>query len=647
MRKKIMSIVVCCVMLISLLPQTVVFALSDGVYTYSVSDNSVTVIGVIDKSSFSGNQVIPYSINGYIVTGIGENAFKDCVSLESITIPARVNSIDETAFDGCHNLKIIGYTESCAESFATDMQISFEQVVRVESLNFDVTSVSLNIGDSYSIATSISPDDAVYKKLIWGTNDEGVVSVDENGTVTTVGKGITQIFAWTEDLMSPMASCDVYVEAIAAGHCGDYAEDYTKYSWIMDLENCLIIKLDGRMCDYRTFVNPWENYKDDIEKVIVSEGTKNIGGAAFKGFTSLKEIEIANSVAEIGDYAFANCSSLTNITLPDSITEITYDVFRNCSGLTSITIPKSVTSIKHYAFSNCTSLTDIYYEGTVEDWNNIEVKYGNDSLLNATVHCSDESIVSVMGISLDKNQLELNIEERVTLQYSVLPENATNKNVLWSSSNVSVAIVENGVITATGVGDATITATTEDGGYKETCEVTVLPLYSYGQTVQIGLIEPWFLKANARVYTDEHPTNIDYSGLIDYGAYFIRKSELSDTSATQASVTVEDIINDANAVKYSKAAGTATVDGSYITATYDKGLYTYELDDSVFVLFYVQDGAGIQYAPIRERNLKSLCETRMNDAVTFPNELERSVYGAMLAMYNATKAYRDDYYANN
>ena len=164
--------------------------------------------------------------------------------------------------------------------------------------------------------------------------------------------------------------------------------------------------------------------------------------------------------------------------------------------------------------------------------------------------------------------------------------------------------------------------------------------YSFGQSVQIGLIEPWFLKANARVYTDEEPTHIDYSKLADYGAYFIRSSELSNKNVTQTSLSMEDVINNPASVKCSKAYGTASVDGSYITANYDKGLYTYEMSDSIFVLFYVEDENGIQYAPIRERNIKSLLETRKNDNVNFKNILERNVYGAMDELEANVRVYR-------
>jgi hypothetical protein len=61
-----------------------------------------------------------------------------------------------------------------------------------------------------------------------------------------------------------------------------------------------------------------------------------------------------------------------------------------------------------------------------------------------------------------------------SLTVDVQPENATNKELVWRSNNPSVATVENGVITAMGFGDATITVTTVDGGLTDTFRVAVL-----------------------------------------------------------------------------------------------------------------------------------------------------------------------------
>jgi len=82
-------------------------------------------------------------------------------------------------------------------------------------------------------------------------------------------------------------------------------------------------------------------------------------------------------------------------------------------------------------------------------------------------------IVDAAGVELNKTALSITEGKTETLTATVLPADATNKNVTWKSSNTNVASVINGVVTAKSVGTATITATTVDGGYKATCEVTV------------------------------------------------------------------------------------------------------------------------------------------------------------------------------
>jgi len=182
--------------------------------------------------------------------------------------------------------------------------------------------------------------------------------------------------------------------------------------------------------------------------------------------------------------------------------------------------------------------------------------------------------------------------------------------------------------------------TTTETAYVVAEKVVEVVDYKFGQSVQIGLIEPWFLKANVRVYTDQHQDNIPYEDLTDYGAYFVRASQLSDPNATQDTLTVNDIVDNTSAVHYSKSEGTAEIDGSYITATFDEGLYTYEMSDSVFVLFYIVDGENTYYAPIRERNLKELLEARKDDEVNFTNVLERDVYSAMSNLETSITEYR-------
>lgn len=87
--------------------------------------------------------------------------------------------------------------------------------------------------------------------------------------------------------------------------------------------------------------------------------------------------------------------------------------------------------------------------------------------------------VPVTGVTLDKQTLELYTGDSQPLTATVQPANATNKNVTWSTSDATVATVQDGTVTAVAAGTATITVTTEDGSHTATCKVTVKdPVYS-------------------------------------------------------------------------------------------------------------------------------------------------------------------------
>lgn len=80
---------------------------------------------------------------------------------------------------------------------------------------------------------------------------------------------------------------------------------------------------------------------------------------------------------------------------------------------------------------------------------------------------------AVTGVGLVPSTLSLEVGDTATLTASVIPSTATNKSVTWTSSSDSVATVSDSVVTAEGEGSATITVTTVDGSYTDTCDVTV------------------------------------------------------------------------------------------------------------------------------------------------------------------------------
>jgi uncharacterized protein YjdB len=85
-----------------------------------------------------------------------------------------------------------------------------------------------------------------------------------------------------------------------------------------------------------------------------------------------------------------------------------------------------------------------------------------------------EKIYPVTGVTLDKTSVELTEGDVTVLTATVTPSNASNKNVYWTSSDQSVATVDNtGKVTAVKRGTALITVTTEDGNKTATCTITV------------------------------------------------------------------------------------------------------------------------------------------------------------------------------
>jgi len=106
--------------------------------------------------------------------------------------------------------------------------------------------------------------------------------------------------------------------------------------------------------------------------------------------------------------------------------------------------------------------------------------------------------VAVTGITLDETDITLTAGNKERIVATTTPSNATNQNITWSSNNPSVATVSGGVVTAINAGTATITATTDDGGFTANCIVTV---EQQTVTVPIALPNPNF---NTLIYDGDN-----------------------------------------------------------------------------------------------------------------------------------------------
>jgi len=134
-----------------------------------------------------------------------------------------------------------------------------------------------------------------------------------------------------------------------------------------------------------------------LTAIHLPDNLESIGEYAFKNCRKLKQITIPLSVQNIEAWAFHK-SGITSIVIPEGITWIRNNTFDQCDSLIEITLPRSLTVIGGDAFFNCKSLKDVYYNGTEEQWEAIDIwTYGdfvpsNMDLTSATIHCMDTAL---------------------------------------------------------------------------------------------------------------------------------------------------------------------------------------------------------------------------------------------------------------
>ena len=121
-----------------------------------------------------------------------------------------------------------------------------------------------------------------------------------------------------------------------------------------------------------------------------------------------------------------------------------------------------------------------------------------------------DTTVHVESVSLDKAELKLTPGATAALNATVLPENAANKAVTFSSSSTAAATVDaNGVVTAVAVGDSVITATTTDGSKTATCNVAVRNIFT-GLSLE-DATKPFNRAAQTIALTGELPEGATFS----------------------------------------------------------------------------------------------------------------------------------------
>ncbi len=139
-----------------------------------------------------------------------------------------------------------------------------------------------------------------------------------------------------------------------SGVCGD------NLTWSFD-ENTgtLTISGTGAMDDYGYNNRPWEDFKDEIENVVINDGVTTVGIGAFELCVNVKSITIPESVTTIGGWAFSNCDHVAKLVIPEGIQEIGDGAFYHCDYLDTVVVPGSVAVFGDGIFADCKRLANV------------------------------------------------------------------------------------------------------------------------------------------------------------------------------------------------------------------------------------------------------------------------------------------------
>ena len=396
MKKRVLSLLLALMMIVSLVP-TAVMAYSSTDVAYAVTggniyfNESTGTITDCDTSVTEAN--IPSEINGVAVTSIGDDAFAWCDSLTSITIPDSVTSIGDYAFYGCSSLTEITIPDSVTS-------IGVCAFYNCSSL----TSVVIPKGVS-SIGDYAFYGCSSMESINVAEDNSNYSSID--GVLFNKGQTILKKYPSAKDCVTYTVPESVAtIESNAFMDCATLASvtipDSVTSIGVLAFYNCSSLASieipDGiTSIEYGTFYGC-----SSLESVKIPDGVTSIGDSAFRDCSSLESITIPDSVTSIGDYAFMYCSGLASITLPNSVTSIGNGAFFGCGSLTAITIPNSVTSIGDYAFFRCSSLTAVTIPNSVTSIGDYAFD-GCNSLESINVAEDNSNYSSVDGVLFDKN----------------------------------------------------------------------------------------------------------------------------------------------------------------------------------------------------------------------------------------------------
>ncbi|MBQ4208485.1 MAG: Ig-like domain-containing protein [Clostridia bacterium] len=366
--------------------------------------------------------------------------------------------LPEYTLDGAHP------TDLCQRVWAREFPLGLIGIGgRVGGVRLNTAEMNLQIGKTQKLTATVIPEYARNKNVSWATSNSSVATVDQNGNVRGVGPGTCEIVVETEE-GARRAHCIVHVTVPVTG--------VTLTPQTASVYTTKTLKLSATVSPANATNKQlvWTSDKPTVASVSSAGVVTGVGsGSAIitvktvdGGYHASCVISVFKKVEVTGISISATSRSL--------YVGNTFQLKANVEPTTA-TFPQitwksdnpAVATVDQFGLVRAVGVGTTYISAASDD-NPFIVK-----------KCKITSGIQATGVTLNATSVELYETATKMLVPTITPANATNKKVIWSSSDPSVASVNvDGVVTAVSQGTAVITCTTQDSSRTAKCTVKVL-----------------------------------------------------------------------------------------------------------------------------------------------------------------------------
>ena len=503
-------------------------AVVDGITYNIVNANLVKVAAV--ENAYSGDVVIPekitYGGTEYDVVGISSNAFNTCTGVTSVVIPKSVTAIGYDAFYGCENLATVCNFSNLAIEKGSEgygyVAYYAKKVINVPGGDIVGDFVFAEIDDVNTLVEYFYKGDYNYGEPVCFDNWTSAIAGQDGGVDSKTydleaAAGAVLSFDWKVSSETDFDWLRVYVDGVAVlEKSGEYSG---RFEYVFDAAGVHTVEFryskdgsashsDDKGSVYNISLVSRSEQPYTIElPVSYKDGRYVIGEGAFRGHDGMTSVTIPAAVTNIYDMAFYGCKKLGTVYNNSGLNIVAgsedhgyvayyaQEVIAGDNNVPVTGIELDKTAVTLVEGGAVTLKATVYPAGATDKnvtWisSNANVVIVNDggvvtavaegtAVITATAgNCSavcevtvERPFVPVSGLELDLDAKTLLPGEEVTLTATVSPDDATDKNVTWTSSAPSVATVRGGVVTAIAPGTARITV--KAGNFSAVCEITV------------------------------------------------------------------------------------------------------------------------------------------------------------------------------